>query len=90
MMRQVSIKPSTHSKFFNLFTSTALLLLGLLAALLMPPVSSQTNSDGAGQATNAPPCSTCPEPTQQTIYAPTIGLPEATRARSCLTRAARA
>ena len=79
MMRQARIKLSAHPKSLYLFfTSSAILLLGLLAALLISPVSSQINGDGVGQASNTRPCATCPESTQQTIYAPTIGLQEAT------------
>lgn len=68
------------SKLFCIMVLVGLLLL--LTAALMQSVSSQINEPASSSSLQA--CPTCPTPTQQVIYAPLIGLPEASRSEIVL------
>jgi hypothetical protein len=81
MLRQTKIQSITYSKFLTPLALIALIVFGALSFSAILPFCFQTNAEEnnkANQINGAQQCPTCSPPTQQTIYAPTIGLPEAT------------
>lgn len=76
------IKLMNRSKFSTLFALAALVVFGVLTILLTTTFGLRTRASENGDRKSSSPntkskCSTCSQPTERTIYAPTIGLPEA-------------
>jgi hypothetical protein len=69
----------THSSFFqNPFVRIFLLLTIATILIGLSSITFSSRPKVSAQSTPSPPCLTCSPPTQQAIYVPTIGLPEAT------------
>jgi hypothetical protein len=83
MSQQTRIQFTTYSKLSTLFALTALIIFGVLSLLSTTTFDLRTNASENGGSKASPAngtqqCLTCSPPAQQTIYVPTIGLPEAT------------
>jgi hypothetical protein len=71
-------KQVSKSLFHSTLMMVVLLLLALGGVKLLAPFSSSAKAGaGSSKTPGAQKCLTCPEPTQQTIYAPLIDLPRA-------------
>lgn len=83
MMRPTQLTLKTRFQSSKPFCMIVLVgLLFLLTTLLMQPANSQITETTSNSSVQA--CPTCPAPTQLIIYAPLIGLPEASRSEIVL------